>query len=29
VLRPLCPPAMMLDQLARLAEDVIPAFHAR
>ncbi len=29
VLRPLCPPAEMLDQLARLAEDVVPAFHRR
>jgi probable F420-dependent oxidoreductase len=29
ILRPLCPPDMMLDQLARLAAEVIPAFHAR
>lgn len=29
VLRPLCPPERMLDQLARLAEDVIPGFHRR
>ncbi len=29
VLRPAGPPAAMLDQLAHLAEDVIPQFHAR
>jgi alkanesulfonate monooxygenase SsuD/methylene tetrahydromethanopterin reductase-like flavin-dependent oxidoreductase (luciferase family) len=29
VLRPMCPPDRMLEQLARLAEDVIPAFHSR
>lgn len=29
ILRPMCPPAQMLDQLAHLAEDVIPAFHSR
>jgi probable F420-dependent oxidoreductase len=29
VLRPMCPPEQMLDQLARLAEDVVPAFHSR
>lgn len=29
VLRPLCPPAEMLDQLARLAQEVIPPFHRR
>mgnify|MGYP001597597197 CR=1 FL=1 len=29
ILRPLCPPEQMLDQLARLAEEVIPAFHRR
>jgi probable F420-dependent oxidoreductase len=29
ILRPMCPPAMMLDQLARLADEVIPAYHAR
>jgi alkanesulfonate monooxygenase SsuD/methylene tetrahydromethanopterin reductase-like flavin-dependent oxidoreductase (luciferase family) len=29
VLRPAGPPATMLDQLARLADEVIPAFHAR
>ncbi len=29
VLRPAGPPAAMLDQLAQLAEDVIPPFHAR
>src|SRR5438094_3391521 len=27
VLRPMCPPERMLDQLERLAADVIPAFH--
>ena len=29
ILRPLCPSDRMLDQLARLAAEVIPAFHAR
>jgi len=29
VLRPLCPPEQMLDQLSRLAEEVIPVFHRR
>lgn len=29
ILRPLGPPAAMLDQLARLAHEVIPPFHAR
>ena len=29
ILRPLCPPEQMLDQLCRLAEEVVPAFHAR
>jgi probable F420-dependent oxidoreductase len=29
ILRPLCPSDAMLDQLARLAAEVIPAFHAR
>jgi alkanesulfonate monooxygenase SsuD/methylene tetrahydromethanopterin reductase-like flavin-dependent oxidoreductase (luciferase family) len=29
VLRPMCPPDQMLDQLAQLAEAVIPAFHSR
>jgi probable F420-dependent oxidoreductase len=29
VLRPAGPPGPMLDQLARLADEVIPAFHAR
>ena len=29
VLRPAGPPAAQLDQLARLADEVIPAFHAR
>jgi probable F420-dependent oxidoreductase len=29
VLRPAGPPAAMLEQLARLADEVIPAFHAR
>ncbi|MBI4240809.1 MAG: TIGR03619 family F420-dependent LLM class oxidoreductase [Candidatus Rokubacteria bacterium] len=27
ILRPLCPPELMLEQLQRLAEEVIPAFH--
>jgi len=29
ILRPMCPPDMMLDQLARLAADIVPAFHHR
>jgi alkanesulfonate monooxygenase SsuD/methylene tetrahydromethanopterin reductase-like flavin-dependent oxidoreductase (luciferase family) len=29
VLRPMCPPERMLEQLERLAADVIPAFHSR
>jgi probable F420-dependent oxidoreductase len=29
ILRPMCPPDQMLDQLARLSTDVIPSFHAR
>jgi len=29
ILRPLCPPEMMLEQLQRLAEEVIPPFHSR
>jgi len=29
IARPMCPPEHMLDQLARLAADVIPAFHSR
>ena len=29
ILRPMCPGDLMLDQLARLAADVIPGFHAR
>ena len=29
IARPMCPPAMMEEQLARLASDVVPAFHAR
>src|SRR5438309_685010 len=29
VLRPMCPPERMLEQLERLAADVIPAFHGR
>lgn len=29
ILRPMCPPGQVLDQVARLATDVIPAFHAR
>jgi len=29
VLRPMCPPERMLEQLERLAAEVIPAFHAR
>jgi probable F420-dependent oxidoreductase len=29
VLRPMCPPERMLDQLEQLATEVVPAFHAR
>ena len=29
ILRPMCPPERMLEQLARLATEVIPAFHTR
>jgi probable F420-dependent oxidoreductase len=29
ILRPLCPPALMLDQLTRVAEGVCPEFHRR
>jgi probable F420-dependent oxidoreductase len=29
ILRPMCPADRMLDQLARLTADVVPAFHAR
>jgi alkanesulfonate monooxygenase SsuD/methylene tetrahydromethanopterin reductase-like flavin-dependent oxidoreductase (luciferase family) len=29
IVRPLCPPDRMLDQLAQLAEDVVPGVHAR
>jgi alkanesulfonate monooxygenase SsuD/methylene tetrahydromethanopterin reductase-like flavin-dependent oxidoreductase (luciferase family) len=29
IVRPMCPPDRVLDQLARLAEEVIPAFHRR
>jgi probable F420-dependent oxidoreductase len=29
VLRPMCPPERMLEQLAELAADVVPAFHSR
>ena len=29
IVRPMCPPDRMLDQLAQLATDVIPAFHRR
>jgi probable F420-dependent oxidoreductase len=29
VLRPLCPPELMLEHLQRLAEEIIPAFHRR
>ncbi|MBI3635730.1 MAG: LLM class flavin-dependent oxidoreductase [Candidatus Rokubacteria bacterium] len=29
ILRPMCPPDRMLEQIARLADEVIPAFHAR
>ena len=29
ILRPMCPPDRMLDQLGQLATDVIPEFHRR
>jgi hypothetical protein len=29
ILRPLCPPAAMLDQLAIVAEQVAPEYHRR
>ena len=29
ILRPLCPPDRMLDQLARMAEGVCPEYHRR
>jgi probable F420-dependent oxidoreductase len=29
ILRPLCPPALMLEQLAIVAEQVVPEFHSR
>jgi alkanesulfonate monooxygenase SsuD/methylene tetrahydromethanopterin reductase-like flavin-dependent oxidoreductase (luciferase family) len=29
ILRPMCPPERMLDQLDQLAADVVPAFHRR
>jgi probable F420-dependent oxidoreductase len=29
ILRPMCPPDRMLDQLAQLAAEVVPAFHSR
>jgi len=29
ILRPMCPPDRMLDQIAQLAADVVPAFHRR
>ena len=29
ILRPLCPPARMLDQLAIVAETIVPEYHAR
>ena len=29
ILRPMCPPDRMLDQLGHLAADVVPAFHRR
>jgi probable F420-dependent oxidoreductase len=29
ILRPLCPPAAMLDQFARLAEEIVPEYHRR
>ena len=29
IVRPMCPPDHMLEQLARLADEVVPAFHRR
>ena len=29
ILRPMCPPGQMIEQLQRLAEEVIPSFHRR
>ena len=29
IVRPMCPPDRVLDQLSQLAEDVVPAFHRR
>ena len=29
ILRPLCPSDRMLDQLAQVAEDVVPEYHRR
>jgi hypothetical protein len=29
IVRPMCPPEKMLDQLVQLATDVIPDFHRR
>ncbi|HUG38298.1 MAG TPA: TIGR03619 family F420-dependent LLM class oxidoreductase [Candidatus Limnocylindrales bacterium] len=29
ILRPLCPPGAMLDQFARLAEEIVPEYHRR
>ena len=29
IVRPMCPPEMMLDQLRQLAEEVVPGFHRR
>lgn len=29
ILRPLCPPALMLEQLARVAAEVVPEYHRR
>jgi hypothetical protein len=29
ILRPMCPPERMLDQLAQLADEVVPAFQRR
>jgi alkanesulfonate monooxygenase SsuD/methylene tetrahydromethanopterin reductase-like flavin-dependent oxidoreductase (luciferase family) len=29
ILRPMCPPERMLDQLTQLAAEVVPAFHRR
>jgi len=29
IARPMCPPEMMLDQVARLAAEVVPGFHTR